>query len=108
MFAGENGGANALVQYIDSLNPETIARLSAPTSEVRQAMEASLSSLLGGLPPQNFGVTITTNRENLGHLLASAMMNGYFLHSAQQRMAIDQSFATLTAGTSDEKDSGND
>ncbi|MEB3211158.1 MAG: DUF760 domain-containing protein [Leptolyngbyaceae bacterium] len=101
MFAGENGGANDLVQYIHSLNPEAIAQLSTPTPEVRQAMEASLTSLLGGLPPQHFGVTVTTSRESLGQLLASAMMNGYFLHSAQQRMTIEQSFASLTTGQTD-------
>ncbi len=105
MFTGENGSGNALVQYIGSLNPEAIARLSTPTPEVRQAMEASLGALLGGLPPQHFGVTITTSRESLGQLLASAMMNGYFLHSAQQRMAIDQSFAAIAAAHLDDNES---
>lgn len=104
MFTGEDGDGNALVQYIGSLNPESIARLSTPTSEVRQAMEASLSSILGGLPPQHFGVTITTSRESLGQLLASAMMNGYFLHNAEQRMAIDKSFAAIASGNADDTD----
>ena len=107
MFTDENGDGNALVQYIGSLNSEAISRLSTPTPDVRQAMEASLSSLLGGLPPQHFGVTVTTSRESLGQLLASAMMNGYFLHSAQQRMAIDKSFSTLAPGQSDDSDSSN-
>jgi hypothetical protein len=100
MFASENGSINDLVQYIHSLSPEAIAHLSTPTPEARQAMESSLTALLGGLPPQQFGVTVTTSREALGQLLASAMMNGYFLHSAQQRMSIEQSFASLTAGQS--------
>jgi len=95
ILTSENGQDNALVQYIGSMNPEAIAHLSTPTPEAKQAMEASLSSLLGGLPHQSFGVTITTSRESLGQLLASAMMNGYFLHSAEQRMAIDQSFSKL-------------
>lgn len=106
MFTAENDDGNALVQYIGSLNPEAIARLSTPTPEVRQAMEASLSSLLGGLPPQHFGITITTSRESLGQLLASAMMNGYFLHSAEQRMVIDQSFAAIASGNSEGADNG--
>lgn len=105
MFTGQDGDGNALVQYIGSLNPEAISHLSTPTPDVRQAMEASLSSLLGGLPPQHFGVTVTTSRESLGQLLASAMMNGYFLHSAQQRMAIDKSFAALTVDQDDESES---
>ncbi|MEL6223515.1 MAG: DUF760 domain-containing protein [Cyanobacteria bacterium J06627_8] len=101
MLAGETGNGNELLQYIHSLSPEAIANLSTPTPEVRQAMEESLTSLLGGLPPQSFGVTVTTSRESLGQLLASAMMNGYFFHSAQQRMTIDRSFASLAMGQSE-------
>ena len=38
-----------------------------------------------------FDVEITTNRENLGRLLASAMMSGYFLRGAEQRMTFEDS-----------------
>ncbi|MEL6816865.1 MAG: DUF760 domain-containing protein, partial [Cyanobacteria bacterium J06598_3] len=38
----------------------------------------------------HFDVTVTTNRENLGRLLASAMMSGYFLRGAEQRLAFEE------------------
>lgn len=92
-----NGGsqtesANALLQYVQAMGPETIAQLSRPvSSEVMQVMEHNIIGLLGGLPAQNFDITVTTSREHLGRLLASAMMSGYFLRGAEQRMAFEQS-----------------
>jgi hypothetical protein len=47
--------------------------------------------MLGTLPSEHFGVMINTNRENLGRLLASAMMSGYFLRNAEQRMDFEKS-----------------
>lgn len=83
--------ANNLWQYVQSLSPETIAQLSRPQSnEVFQVIERNIISLLGNLPPEHFGVTINTNREHLGRLLASAMMSGYFLRNAEQRMDIER------------------
>lgn len=58
-------------------------------------MERNIVGLLGNLPSEHFGVTITTNRENLGRLLASAMISGYFLRNAEQRM----SFETVLQGS---------
>ncbi|HSM82924.1 MAG TPA: DUF760 domain-containing protein [Nodosilinea sp.] len=84
--------ANSLMQYVHSMSPETIAQLSNPAStDVQQMMEHNIIGLLGGLPSQHFDVEITTNRENLGRLLASAMMSGYFLRGAEQRMAFEDS-----------------
>jgi hypothetical protein len=80
-----------LMQYVQTLHPETVSRLSRPDShEVTQVMEQNVLSLLGGLPNEQFDVTITTSREALGQLLASAMMSGYFLRNAEQRFAIEQ------------------
>ena len=91
-FGGEPGSDNPLMNYVQSMDPDTIAHLSKPASpEVFQMMERNIMGLLGGLPHDHFGVTITTNRENLGRLLASAMMSGYFLHGAEQRMQIERS-----------------
>lgn len=56
-----------------------------------QVMERNIIGLLGNLPPEHFGVTITTSREHLGRILASAMISGYFLHNAEQRMAFENS-----------------
>jgi Protein of unknown function (DUF760) len=41
---------------------------------------------LGNLPSEHFGISVTTSRESLGRLLASAMISGYFLRNAEQRM----------------------
>jgi len=74
------------------MSPEMIAQLSRPSSsEVFQVMEHNIVGLLGNLPSEHFGVMISTSRENLGRLLASAMISGYFLHNAEQRMAFEKS-----------------
>ena len=89
----ENVDGNALWQYVQSLSPETVSQLSQPESqEVFQVIEHNIIGLLGHLPNDNFDVTINTNRENLGRLLASAMISGYFLRNAEQRMTFEESF----------------
>lgn len=89
---------NSLFQYVQSLSPETVAKLSKPDSaEVFQVMERNIIGLLGALPPDSFNVAITTTREDLGRLLASAMMSGYFLRKAEQRMDFEQSLALTDA-----------
>ncbi len=90
---GESGTTN-LMEYVQALQPETIAQLSRPGSkEVAQVMEHNIVSLLGGLPSGAFDVSITTSREALGQLLASAIMSGYFLRNAEQRFAIEKSLS---------------
>lgn len=84
---------NSLWHYVKSLSPETIAQLSQPESqEVFQIIEHNITGLLGNMPHENFDVAISTNRENLGRLLASAMMSGYFLRNAEQRMGFEESW----------------
>ncbi|MDJ0719043.1 MAG: DUF760 domain-containing protein [Prochloraceae cyanobacterium] len=80
----------ALGNYVQSLPPEIIKRLSQPTPAAAAAMQESLAQMLGNLPSPDFKVTLTTSRESLGQLLASAMMNGYFLRQAEERMAIEK------------------
>lgn len=87
-----------LWQYIQTLQPDVISRLSQPSREAAQAMERNIVGLVGALPPENFGVTITTNRENLGRLLASAMVNGYFLRGAEQRLDFERSLQAVGEG----------
>lgn len=92
---------NELLQYVQSMEPETIASLSKPdSSDVMQVMERNIIGLLGGLPSQDFNVTVTTSREQLGRLLASAMMNGYFLRGAEQRLNFER--AVMETGTASE------
>ncbi len=91
-FDGESQSSNILWQYVQSLSPETVNQLSKPTSaEVFQVMEQNIVGLLGNLPSEHFNVTVSTNRENLGRLLASAMISGYFLRNAEQRMSFEKS-----------------
>ena len=85
-------GNNLLWQYVQSMTPDTVSQLSQPTSnEVFQVIERNIVGLLGNLPPEHFGMMVTTSREELGRLLASAMMSGYFLRNAEQRMSIERS-----------------
>lgn len=83
---------NLLWNYVQSLSPEAISHLSRPESkEVSQIVERNISGLLGSVPQESFDVEISTNRESLGRLLASAMMSGYFLRNAEQRLSFEQS-----------------
>lgn len=91
-----------LWQYVQSLNPEIVEQLSRPQSrEVFQVMERNIVGLLGSLPSEHFGVTISTSREHLGRLLASAMMSGYFLRNAEQRMNFEQALQGTVGQNSD-------
>lgn len=96
LFAGNNmEGNDSLWEYVQGLSPETISQLSRPGSqEVFQVMERNIIGLLGNLPPDHFEVNISTSRENLGRLLASAMMSGYFLRNAEQRLGFEQALKT--------------
>lgn len=90
-FESQGDSVNSLWQYVQTLTPDMIAQLSKPqSSEVFQVMERNIIGLLGNLPPEQFGVTISTSRENLGRLLASAMMSGYFLRNAEQRLTFER------------------
>jgi hypothetical protein len=96
LFGSDHEIGEGLWNYVQTLTPETIAQLSKPESqEVFQVMERNIIGLLGNLPSEHFGITVTTNREHLGRLLASAMMSGYFLRNAEQRMGFEQSFHSL-------------
>ncbi|MGB7442508.1 MAG: DUF760 domain-containing protein [Coleofasciculaceae cyanobacterium] len=102
-FSNSEEGNNLLWHYVQSMNPEIAAQLSKPSNSAVQVMERNITGMLGGLPPEHFGVTITTNREHLGKLIASAMLSGYFLHKAEQRMDFEKSLQV--AADSDSTDS---
>lgn len=90
-FNGESETDDSLWQYVQSLSPETITQLSKPgSSEVFKVIERNIVAMLGSLPSEHFEVNISTSRENLGRLLASAMMSGYFLRNAEQRMVFEK------------------
>ncbi|AFY38130.1 hypothetical protein Lepto7376_1802 [[Leptolyngbya] sp. PCC 7376] len=80
-----------LWQYVQSLTPEMVVQMSQPQSkEVQQVMERQIAGLLGGLSGEGIDVSITMNRENLGRLLSSTIMSGYFLRNAEQRHEIEK------------------
>ena len=93
---GNESESNQLWHYVQSLSSDTISQLSKPDSkEVFQVMERNIIGLLGNLPAEQFEVSINTNREHLGRLLASAMMSGYFIRNAEQRMEFEKSLNTI-------------
>ena len=102
-FFGSNGELEeGLWQYVQSLSPEAIAQMSKPqSSEVFQVMERNIIGLLGNLPSEQFGVSVNTSREHLGRLLASAMMSGYFLRNAEQRMNFEKSLQGFESSNSE-------
>ena len=94
-FNGESETGDSLWQYVQSLSPETINQLSKPSSaEVFQVIERNIVGILGNLPSEHFNVTVSTSRENLGKMLASAMISGYFLRNAEQRMVFERALQT--------------
>lgn len=100
-FDNSANGNNHLWHYVQSLNPDVIEQLSHPQSqEVFQVMEQNIVGLLGGLPSDQFNVSINTSREHLGRLLASAMMSGYFLRNAEQRMNFEKSLQSAEHSSS--------
>jgi hypothetical protein len=102
LFNHESG--EGLWHYVQSLSPDTIAQMSKPqSSEVFNVMERNIIGLLGNLPSEHFGVSINTSREHLGRLLASAMMSGYFLRNAEQRMNFEKSLQAIDSSSSDDE-----
>ena len=89
---------NTLMQYLRQQNPEVLAQIAQSASpEVKQIISQNVQGLVGMLPTGDFNVKITTDRENLAHLLASAMMTGYFLCQIEKRMDLEESLTNSTS-----------
>ena len=100
-FGSESESSNLLWQYVRSMSSQDVAQLSKPSSnEVFQVMERTIVGMLGSLPPEHFGVTVTMKREHLSRLLAAAIINGYFLHNVEQRMALEKSLQSAPSENS--------
>jgi hypothetical protein len=81
---------NTLMEYLHQQHPEVLSRIAQSASpEIKQIISHNVRGLVGMLPPEDFHVSVMTDRENLGNLLASAMMTGYFLGQMEQRMNLD-------------------
>ncbi|MBW4563052.1 MAG: DUF760 domain-containing protein [Mojavia pulchra JT2-VF2] len=95
---------NNLWQYVQSLHPEMVAQLSQPTSpEVLQLIQRAIVAMLGNLPSDRYQSVITTSRDELGRLLGSAMVDGYFLRNAEQRLEMEKTLQ-LTGVKSQDKE----
>ena len=89
---------NTLMQYLRQQNPEILAQIAQSASpDVKQIISQNVQGLVGMLPAGDFNVKVTTDRENLAHLLASAMMTGYFLCQIEKRKDLEESLSNSTS-----------
>lgn len=87
----EDETENQLLNYLQHQSPDVLSRVAKSASpEIQQIISQNVQGLVGMLPSENFNVQITTDRENLAGLLASAMMTGYFLRQMEQRMELEE------------------
>ncbi|MDX2270567.1 MAG: DUF760 domain-containing protein [Cyanobacteriota bacterium] len=89
---------NTLWEYLQAQDPQVfqdIAQSSSP--EVLEILGHNIRSLVGALPPEQFGVQIVTNRESLAKMLSGAMMGGYFLRVMEQRLHLEQAMGQAPA-----------
>jgi hypothetical protein len=88
----EAANGNALMQYLQHQSPDVMARVAhGATPEIQEIISHNVQGLLGMLPSEGFNIQISTSRENLAGLLASAMMTGYFLRQMEHRMELEKS-----------------
>ena len=93
-----NANNNLLLDYLKSQSPEILARVAqSVTPEAHQIIHQNIQNLVGMLPPPNFNVSITTDRENLANLIGSAMMTGYFIKQMETRMQLDHSLDSVSS-----------
>ncbi|AFY38446.1 hypothetical protein Lepto7376_2151 [[Leptolyngbya] sp. PCC 7376] len=93
---------NTLMEYLQQQNQDVLSRVAQSASpEVKEIIAHNVRGLIGVLPPDDFQVSITTDRENLANLLASAMMTGYFIGQMEQRMNLESSLLDSSSLPSD-------
>ena len=90
----EDESPNQLLLYLQHQSPDVLSQVAKSASpEIQQIISQNVQGLVGLLPPDNFNVQVTTDRENLAGLLASAMMTGYFLRRMEQRMELESTLS---------------
>lgn len=93
----EEAQTNPLLNYLQRQSPEILANVAkSATPEIKQIISHNVQGLVGMLPSESFNVKITTDRDNLAGLLASAMMTGYFLRQMEQRMQLEDLADSVT------------
>lgn len=91
---------NELLKYLQHQSPEVLTRVAQSVSgEIKQIIAHNVQGLVGVLPSEGFNVQVTTDRENLAGLLASAMMTGYFLRQMEQRMELEHTVSGSVFGS---------
>lgn len=86
----EEEQVNQLLKYLQNQPPEVLTRVAQSASpDIKQIISRNVQGLVGVLPSEAFNVHVTTDRDNLAGLLASAMMTGYFLRRMEQRMELE-------------------
>ena len=87
----EGQPVNGLIQYLQDQSPDVLQRVAKSASnDIQDIIRHNVQGLLGMLPGEHFEVKVTTNRDNLANLLASAMMTGYFLRQMEQRKELEE------------------
>ena len=87
----EGHEANALIQYLQDQPADVLQRVAKSASpEIQEIIKHNVQGLLGMLPGEQFEVKVTSSKDNLASLLASAMMTGYFLRQMEQRKQLEE------------------
>ena len=87
----EGHEANALIQYLQDQPADVLQRVAKSASpEIQEIIRHNVQGLLGMLHGEQFEVKVTSSKDNLASLLASAMMTGYFLRQMEQRKELEQ------------------
>lgn len=97
-MGSDDAQVNQLLKYLQHQPPEVLTRVAQSVSgEIKQIISQNVQGLIGVLPSEGFNVQVTTDRENLAGLLASAMMTGYFLRQMEQRMELESTLSGISA-----------
>ncbi len=87
----EGHDPNALIQYLQDQPADVLQRVAKSASpEIQEIIRHNVQGLLGMLPGEQFEVKVTSSKDNLASLLASAMMTGYFLRQMEQRKQLEE------------------
>ncbi|CAD7701231.1 unnamed protein product [Ostreobium quekettii] len=91
-----------LLRYVREVEPQVMEEfmLAAPT-QVIEAMQHTLTNMLGSLPPQFFDVRISTMGENISQLMYTVILTGYMFRNAQYRLELHRSLGLLPSGDED-------
>lgn len=108
-MSADSDQANQLLKYLQHQSPEVLTRVAQSVSgEIKQIIAHNVQGLIGVLPSDGFNVQVTTDRENLAGLLASAMMTGYFLRQMEQRMELEDNLSSSFSSAAGDSDYSND